>query len=383
MTQAYRLVFIDEGGRQVVYDLAAGCLTPVTADSSLPAGLQKILVLPSSASLPFLIELPFSDPTKIARVLPQFVADLYVDVDESWLFSWQMLPSTSGESGCKVAGLAFPGRFAPSLHANGSQFRLAIPDVLLVPTQAGQAVKLKTPVSEVVAVFNGPQAVKRLFSFSSGLPLDLLLGSEGIESHFEIDLIADATVLSAGIERLLAAGNEGLDISGFSAARRQTLVRLTAISALVVVFLWVFLWHCFVWLECRITERAAQRTRSSMLQAFSAAFPGTPVVEPLTQVSRNMVEIEKRLKEVAVVPKLPWQKLFNALPGSAGPETVLLRLTARESNLRLNGFALNYAALEGIRGRLESTGLFDRVNTVESRQGDGGITFSLEATWKK
>jgi type II secretory pathway component PulL len=120
-----------------------------------------------------------------------------------------------------------------------------------------------------------------------------------------------------------------------------------------------------------------------MQQAFSTTFPQTPVVEPLTQVARSIAELEKRLKEATVVPKLPWQNLVKLVAATAGPDTVLLRLTARESNLRLGGLAGNYAALENLRSRLEGSGLFARVTTVESRQGDDGITFSLEAPWKK
>lgn len=49
---------------------------------------------------------------------------------------------------------------------------------------------------------------------------------------------------------------------------------------------------------------------------------------------------------------------------------MFLRLTARDTGLRLSGVATNYAAMEGLRGRFESSGLFDRVNTVESKTGD-------------
>ncbi len=383
MTQDYRLVFVEEGGGQISYELAAGAFAPVAPGSSLPAGALQILVLPSMTSLPFLVELPFSDPAKIARVLPQFVADQYVDVDENWLFSWQAMPLPSREKGCQVAGLAFPAQCAALLRSSGNQFRLAIPDLFLAGASTGQAVRLKTPVSEVIGIFNGPYAVKRLFSLSSGLPVDMLLVSEGVEAMVDVDLTLDCSALVARIERLFAPENASIDVSGFSSSRRQSLIHLAFSLAAFVVVIWVVLWHWFVWLECRITERAAQRTRTHMQQAFSATFPGIPVVEPLTQVSRSIAELEKRLKEAAIVPKLPWQSLAKLVETTSGPDTVLLRITARESNLRLGGLAVNYAALEHLRSRLEGAGLFERVTTVESRQGDGGITFSLEAPWKK
>ncbi|HNX75921.1 MAG TPA: hypothetical protein PLM07_01310 [Candidatus Rifleibacterium sp.] len=379
--QAFRLVFVDEGGQQVDYDLLDGCCTPAVSDAPPPG--PQILVLPAAAALPFLVELPFSDQAKIARVLPQFVADQYVDVDTHWLFSWLILPVRPGETICRVAGLAFPPQFAALLSAAGSRFRLAIPDVLLAQTESDAAIRLKTPVSSVIAVFCGNYAVKRLFSVAAGLPVEALLAGEGSESLSDVDLLATAAGLPGKISALLASEHENLDLSGFRRCRKAGLRRLVAVSALSLLALSVILWHLFVWFECRITERAAQRTRTYMQQAFSGAFPGIPVVEPLTQTARSIAELEKRLKEAATVPRLPWQRLIHVLSQVAGPDTAILRLTGRDNGLKLSGVAVNYAALEGLRGRLETSGLFERVNTQESRQSDAGITFNLEAPWKK
>ncbi len=378
--QNFRLVFLDADGRRVDYDLMAdGCVQAITG-STLPG--EQILILPAASSLPFQIELPFSDQAKIARVLPQFVADLYVDVDEKWLFSWLVLPAQAGETSYWVAGLAFPGHFNASLRAADSQIRLAVPDAVLACGQTGQAVRLKTPVSEVLAIFSGCNCVKRILSVDSGLPVEALLNGEGIESLSDVDLVADPQALRNKINGLLASENESLDMSGYRRLRNASLQKLTLAVAASVLVLLVALWHLFIWLECRITERAAQRTRSHMQRAFSAVFPGVPVVEPLIQADRSIAELEKRLKEAATVPIIPWQRVLQLLAARCGPDTAVLRLSGRTAGLKLSGIAVNYAAIEAFRNRLESSGLFEKVNTSESRQGTGGITFSLEAVWK-
>ncbi len=383
MSQNYRLVFAGESGQQSAFDLNATTLQPVAAaDAFSSAAGEVVLVLPAAAALPFMVELPFSDPVKISRVLPQFVADVYVDVGSDWLFSWRALPAASGETSCRVAGLAFPPQFAPVIAAAGSGLRLAIPDLCLTAATPGSCVRLKTPVSEITAVFYDDCAVKRLFSSAAGLPVETLLAAEGIETLSSADLVSAPSVLHSRLVSLLASEDENLDVSGFRQFRRRGLQQLALTAGAAVLLLLFFFWHFFIWLECRITEGAAQRTRNHMRQAFSSAFPEVPVVEPLTQVSRSISELEKRLKEAATLPRLPWTKLLQMLPAAGGGEAGVTRLNARDSGVRLNGLARNYAALEGFRGRLDASGLFAKVNTVESRQTDGGISFVLEAAWK-
>jgi len=383
MSQNFRLIFADESGQQSVFALDSASLQPIAAtEATSSAAGEIVLVLPAAAALPFMVELPFSDPVKIARVLPQFVADLYVDVGSDWLFSWRPLPAASGETACRVAGLAFPPQFSSVIAAAGSSLRVAMPDLCLIAATSGSCMRLKTPVSEITAVFYDDCAVKRLFSSAAGLPVETLLAAEGIENLVSADLISDPPALHSRLVSLLASEDENLDISGYRQIRRHGLHRLALTAGAMIVLLWVFFWHFFIWLECRITEGAAQRTRTHMQQAFSMIFPGIPVVEPLTQVSRSISELEKRLKEAVTLPKLPWAKLLQILPASGGSEAGVVRLTARDTGVRLNGLAQNYAALEAFRGRLDVSGLFTKVNAVESRQAEGRISFVLEATWK-
>lgn len=383
MSQNFRLIFADESGQQTVFDLNSAALQPVAAaDANSSAAGEVFLVLPAAAALPFMVELPFSDPVKISRVLPQFVADLYVDVGSDWLFSWRALPAVTGETACRVAGLAFPPQFAPVIAAAGSNLRLAIPDLCLTVATPGSCVRLQTPVSEITAIFYDDCAVKRLFSSAAGLPVETLLAAEGIDELAVVDLPADPSTLYGRLVSLLASENENLDVSGFKLTRRQGLQRLVLTAGAVILLLWIFLWHFFIWFECRITEGAAQRTRDHMRQAFSAVFPGVPVVEPLTQVSRSISELEKRRKEAATLPRLPWIKLLQFLQASGGAEAGVTRMNARDTGVRLNGLARNYAALETFRGRLDASGLFAKVNTAESRQTESGISFVLEAAWK-
>ena len=195
MSQNFRLIFADESGRQSTFDLSSAALRPVIAAEAMPAAAEVVLVLPAAAALPFMIELPFSDPVKISRVLPQFVADIYVDVGSDWLFSWRALPAASGETACRVAGLAFPPQFASLIAAAGNDLRLAIPDLCLTTGIAGGCVRLQTPVSEITAIFYDDCAVKRLFSSAAGLPVEMLLAAEGIEGLAVVDLASDPSVL--------------------------------------------------------------------------------------------------------------------------------------------------------------------------------------------
>ncbi len=384
MSRVFRLIFVDENAQKVEYDLTAETLVPASSDApSNTSDCEKIAILPGSAALPFEVALPFSDPEKIARVLPQFVADLYVDVDETWHFSWKALKSEQGEAGCLVVGLTLPPQFAPAMLAGDDEFRLMLPDLLLVDARPGMAARVKTPVCETIAIFSEARAVRRVLPLSAGLPEDMLLAAEGVEVLEEVDLTAAAPVLHRQIESLLASDCGSLDISGFSRARRRSLRSLLALSAAVIAFLWFMSWHLFVWLECRITEGAAQRTRAHMQQAFSATFPGTPVVEPLTQTSRSIMELEKRLKEATLMPKLPWLRVLRLVSMVGVSDGTFQRLTARENGFRCNGTARDYAALERLRSLFTDSGIFERVNIAESRQADDGIMFSLEAPWKK
>lgn len=384
MTHSWRLYFVDERLQLTVLELKPGAAALCEPhDMGFGDDTRSVLVLPSAAALPFQIELPFPDPAKISRVLPQYVADLYVDVDESWVFSWHLLQIESTAGVWKIAGLAFPPEFAPRAIMPGVEFRLAVPDLLLPDLQPGHACCFKTPVSSVMAVISADGAIKRLLSNSSGVPVPMLLAAEGIDSLENNELTADLALLSARLESLCDSIRPGLDLSGYRQNRLLRTRQLLLATTGALFILWIFLWHFFVWVECRIAESAARRTRGYMQQAFSAAFPGIPVVEPLTQTSRSIAELEKRLQEASGVPKIPWQAFLAELGDMRAPEVSVVRLTARDNGFRLNGLARNYAALEAIRARLEKCRFLDKVAAAESKQGEDGINFSLEGIWKR
>ena len=376
MTQALRIVFIDMQLQQTLYDL------PSDGDRLSPENIPTVMVLPALAALPFQVELPFSDPDKIARVLPQFVADSYVDVDEKWFFSWQLSDKQPDTTVWKIAGLAFPPEFAPGAIMPAADIRLAIPDTALLDAAPGQAHLIKTPVSSLVAIYETGHVVRRIFRTDAGLPVETLLAAERVESIDEVDLTADPLLLAARIASILENPCR-LDISGYRQIRKSRLTTLLVKSGVALIAACIFLWHIFLWLECRVTESAAQRTRQYMQTAFSAAFPGIPAVEPITQTDRKITEIETRLKEAATLPKIPWQSFFMSLAIASDSAATGSHLTARESGFRLSGVAKNYTALEALRGRIETCEAVEKVATSESRQSDSGISFTLEGQWKR
>lgn len=458
MNDIFNIAFADDRGELKWFSLSPTALSPCpahdeTVGANLPARQQEktvtepdlsgrsarlkdtlnILILPATAGLPFQIELSFEDPVKIARVIPQFVADQYAEVNETWLFSWMITsyhsdanlagpdpigrtapsdtklagaglragpqkpepvtePDLSGRSArykiitsqqppkFVVSGIAFPPEFSPARLAPDISWRLALPDFLLASASAKSALHLKTPCADYIALFSGPNQLQRVIADSS-LPLRPILAAAGITAVTEHDLSADIPALNARLKDLLGSSSN-FDLSGYRQQLIGSALRWSLSAAVALILGLIFISHLFLWFECRLTEAAADRTRLAMTAAFNQVFPGSPVVDAVSQTRRKIAEAQNSLKEAGSIPDVPWLKVLQLTALAADAKIRLGKIQGRSDGFRFQGHAADYTSLEAFRRAIEASGLVEKVTLPESRKSGDEVLFALEAKWK-
>lgn len=396
MSEIFNIAFATDRGELKWFTLSSTALSPrpvnehpAGADPCVgpqnepngPQNAPNVLVLPATAGLPFQIELPFDDRLKITRVIPQFVADQYAEVNDTWLFSWSVLAIGNADTPAfQVSGMAFPPEFRPAVLAPGINWRLAVPDFCLASGE-NQAIKILTPANTYLGIFDRGSSLSRVVADFS-MPVAPLLAAHGLGEPGEQNLEANPAGLSRRLSQLLDEPGH-LDLSGF---RQQILGRSLKISIAALVFLLIGLigiGHFFLWFESRLAEAAAERTRAAMITAFNQVFPGVPVVDAGSQIRRKIAEAEKSLNEAGSIPNIDWlSSLFLAAP-AAEAGIKLTRLTGRTGSFRCQGEARDFTSLEAFRQTLESNPAIAKVAMPESRKSGELVFFTLEATWKR
>lgn len=387
MSKIYNLAFVSESLEIRWYQLReAGDFTIEQFEysfSDLPLSGSEILILPSSCGLPFQLELPFGDPDKIKKVIPQFVADQYSEVNENWIFSWHLAapPPDSEKPSWKISGMAFPKEFSPSILAPQVSWRLAIPDVFLIKSEERSAFRVVSPVADFVAVFSGKDQIDRVLRDSS-IPLMPVLSASGISKIGEVELFKQPSDI---FSKIVGFEQEPgfFDLSGWQQKSLAKNLRWLASAMMAMLLGLVFLSHFFLWFECYLTESAADRTVNSMRDAFTATFPGVPVIDAVSQLKRKKSELETSLKEAGSVPNVSWLSVLLLASEASDTGVRLTKIVGKDDGIRFQGFATDYTSLEAFRRKIESNGLIDKVTTPESRKNGDVVVFVLEGKWKK
>lgn len=399
MSDSFNIAFADNSGELHWFTLSPTALNPVSVVAPdpveanphvRPQDAPNILILPATAGLPFQIELSFADPLKVARVIPQLVADQYAEIDDNWLFSWNVsnpeIPSNpesvTNQQPPKylVSGIAFPPEFSPKKLAPDIVWRLAVPDFLVAGIDARAAIRMTTPVGEYLGLFSAKDSLQRVIS-DRNLPIRPILAASGLGKVVSMNLQSDAGRVFSLVNALLdEPGN--FDLSGF----RQQLVgknmRLSAAAFAGLLLGLVFIGHFFLWFEVYLTEAAAERTRISTTQAFSQVFPGVPVVDAVSQIRRKISEAQTSLNEAGSIPNVDWLSIFRLIEPAALLGIKLARLQSRADGFRIQGAATDYTSLDEFRHKIEASGIVEKVTMPESRKVGDEVVFAMEAKWK-
>jgi len=378
-----RLAFASEALQLTWFRLSANGLVAADKDETIDDKVDNILVLPALAGLPFQISLPFGDCDKISRVIPQFVADIYSEVDENWCFTWNLseAPSSDGAPSWKVSGLAFPAEFAPERLAPALSWRLAIPDTALLAPEAASAFRLISPVHEFVAVFSDKNSVSRIIRDAT-IPLRPVLSAAGIEELCEANLSSTPENLFKRVDELL--NNAGsIDLSGWQRREKARALRWAVAGALSLIVGLIFAAHLMLWYECQLYERAAERTFGHVSSAFTGVFPGVPMIDAVSQLRRRISETAGRLKDAGSLPDLRWSDMMALTTGAVEHKLRMLKLIGRIDGFRLHGIAANFTSLDAFRRSLSEDVRVETVSMPESRKSGAEVLFVLEVVWKQ
>lgn len=397
MSRTYNLAFISEALDLKWFRLNNSAMTEIASSQNLASECSalgheakdknsddetNVLILPSSCGLPFQIELPFGDPEKIKKVVPQFVADQYSEVDETWLFSWKLLePAPDAERQFwKISGLAFPKEFSPATISPETTWRLALPDVYLLWVKEMSAFRLETPGADFVAIYSGKDQINRIFRDPS-IPLAPVLSAEGLADVEDKKLVDSPGEVFSRIEEIFTDSGF-LDLSGWHQKKFVETFHWSAASIAAMIVGLIFVGHFFLWFECYLTESAAQRTVLSRNASFSTVFPGVPIIDAVSQIKRKISEAENSLKEAGSVPNVPWFSVLQLASGAKDSDVRLIKVVGRDKGFRFQGAARDYTSLEDFRKRLESSDLVEEVITPESRKNGSEVIFAMEGKWK-
>ncbi|MGM0601555.1 MAG: hypothetical protein ACQETH_17215 [Candidatus Rifleibacteriota bacterium] len=384
MKVSYNIAFVNKD-RELQWFGPAG-KTLVALDAPVEEA-QNIMILPSGEGLPFQIELPFGDSNKIRKVIFQFVADQYAEVDETWIFSWNLNPlerhseENADQTAHKwlISGVAFPPQFKPEKLAPEIDWRLAVPDVFLLPASEASAFHLISPVAEFVAVFNGKDQIQRIISDFS-LPLMPVLAANKIEEILEFNFSQSAFVIEEKITNFLESNPE-IDISGWHLKNRSRSLKISSLALIILVVGLVFIGHFFLWFETYLTENAAQRTGGYISKAFNEVFPGVPVVDAVSQIRRKISTAENSLEEAGSLPIIAWTNLLKIVAESSELQIRLDRIKADSKAFALYGFAQSYSALTAFRQVVSGDSQVADLRMPETRKRGSEVFFVLEATW--
>jgi hypothetical protein len=384
----FKLAFVDEKLELKWFRLDSEGIVgdaDIADDTALSA---KILVLPTTCGLPFQIELSFGDSAKIARVVPQFVADQYAEVNDGWLFSWSVAkkvsaneaPEHEAEPVFLVSGIAFPPEFSPERIAPDIIWRLAVPDIFLPRVEEKSALKVVTPVNSYLAIMTGKDQPCRILADES-VPVRPFLSRSGLSELKEVEILQSADAL---LDRIQALQNEPdhLDLSGWQKKRVQSSLRWS-VAGLALLFVGlVFISHFFLWFESVLAEGAAARTAKYMSESFNKVFPEVPVVDAVSQIKRKISEATKSLEEAGSIPNVPWLDVMNLTSVAANHSIELIRVVGKTEGFRFQGAAPDYSSLEKFRRQLESASVVEKVSARESRKSGDKVLFVLEGAWK-
>jgi hypothetical protein len=339
---------------------------------------SSILVLPAESGLPFRFEIPFNDDLKIEKILSQQVADTYPLVNESWCFSWKKKQLEGGA--WVISGLAFPQEFSPEKILPGIGWRHAVPDIYLAATEAAGVYRLKTPVSSALVIIDQDGSNRRIITTVADSVLPMLLKREGFEGAVEIDLSAKPSIFFTGIESLLKQ-NEKLDISDWRQNEKNEKQRFLIASFFTLILGGIFIWHAFLYLECRLYESAAKRTGASIEQSFGELFPAVPAVDPINQIERSIKELNKKLSFLSRANDDSLLKFLSLLGSEEFIGISFKNISVDENGFSILGKTQSYSAMEKLKGIFEQLVEKKAVKVVRTLQTAQGIEFVLEGKW--
>lgn len=354
----------------------------------------EILIVPAAEGLPFTVAVPFDDPVKIRRVLPELLRDIFLGIGPDWRLAWQVKPAAApGSEGWQVVGLAFPGSVAAEWNLDADRWRLAVPDAFLVPPTAGRGHRrFQAPGSVGLVCFDEGGRLGRVAVDGRGLPLDAIAQAWGGSAGEPWDLARAGSDVARRLAELLAAPG-GADLAGWQDRRAAAIRRSAWQAAAAAVVAVVLLFHLIVWLECRTLADRRLSATQAMAKAFNAVFPRDRAVDPVAQTRRFLREAGKPVGgagEPARLPRLPWVELLRQAAALA-PEVVRLEgLTAGPTTWRIKGVVESYRQLTGVVERLRQAWPGSRVRIADSQpEGAGGgsagaagrVRFDLEGTW--
>lgn len=383
MNKTFRLAFASEKLELSWFELSENGLVPVEAVVKDRHDVDNILVLPALAGLPFQIELPFSAPEKIGKVVPQFVADIYPEIDENWLFSWSIAAAavTVDKTVWRVSGVAFPPEFAPQRLSSATRWRLAIPDTALVNAQACAAYRLTSPVHSFIVVFSEKDQVARIVR-DLNIPLAPVLAAAGIEAVRDFTLCDLPGSVFQKVNELLDDAS-CLDLSGWHQQKKAKRLRWATACLVALLTGLVFIGHFFIWFECHLNERAAERTYGYVSTAFAKVFPGTPMIDAVSQIKRKITEAGSSIREAGALPDIRWPDIVELAIVGGDHGIKMLKVVGRNRGVRCQGLARDFTSLEGFRRRLSEDSRIAVVSMPESRKSGEEVLFVLEAEWKQ
>lgn len=387
----FRLTFAGSGADQVYRLTGDGNLAPEpqpaaggTMESSRDDDMAEVLVLPASEGLPFQLEVPFSDPEKIRRILPQMVGDRFARVTPEWRLSWMIGNGASAVGGkARVAGLAFPPQALRRPGPDRPSWRMVIPDFMLVSSSSSGWSTVIAPFSRGAVEFAADGRPIRFHVSGRGLP-----EPQEASSRPTFELLREGSAVLRGCSALLE-NLHGQDLSDWHLSRTQRLTKLAIGSGVAVLLGVALFWHLFLAWECSRLEERRRQLNMVLARSFERVFPGQRAVEPLLQARRLLEEREREAEKRVAEPVIPWYEFLGEGLKVVQDKARVEKIAASPGGWRIQGVIGSYRELSSLTAMLPTTILMRNGQTRETSpiKGDGrtvgGLRFVLEGPWKR
>lgn len=133
----------------------------------------------------------------------------------------------------------------------------------------------------------------------------------------------------------------------------------------------------------------ADQLEQQVLARGKASGAGAPALRSQAPRSPAALAEERLALQVRSELAMPWERLFGAIEGAAGPDVSLLSLSPAPARSRVNlgGEARNLTALLDFAKRLQASGAYSRVYLREHHVDAGDpmqpVRFSMELNWER
>ncbi|MBF0409163.1 MAG: hypothetical protein HQM10_17575 [Candidatus Riflebacteria bacterium] len=341
---------------------------------------NSILLLPVSSGLPFEVEIPFPDPEKASRILPEMLCDVFSNVPQGSKISWEYLQK---DEKLLVSGLLFSdGNLIKVIE--GFDWRIAIPESYIFPQDISsernenRLIQMESPSGKFIQSVDEKTGFRKYFFMDRGIPY-LVPDSSRLSC---INILLSGKLVLQELDKLFE-NSQYTDVSGWRIKKSEHIKNTVKFYLLFLIIGILFLLNLLIFFEEKELLRNRRELASHLKKAFETSFPGEKSVEPLLQSQKILSELEKTsaLRKPPLMVDLA--VLFSDMRSIFEGNASVTRVIVSGPTWKIQGETSGYQVLEELVKTWNGKSAFKNAKYTDARPLSGRgkeeiLSFSLE-----